>query len=78
MLSNEEKNRIRAEEVFREEVRRELASKKGGRVLTFLNSALGIWLLSTMVDVGRTSELGGKRKPKVVRCRNRHGFPRGP
>jgi hypothetical protein len=49
MLSTEDKDRIRAEEVFREEVRRELADKKDGSVLRFLNSALGIWLLSTIV-----------------------------
>jgi hypothetical protein len=49
MLSSEEKNRIRAEEVFRQEVRRELSTKKDGKLLTFLNSALGIWLLSTIV-----------------------------
>lgn len=49
-LSEEDRQRIRAEEIYREEVRAALA-ERGGREswLAFFNSALGIWLLSTLV-----------------------------
>jgi hypothetical protein len=49
MLSSDDKKRIRAEEIFREEVRREVSRKKEAGILSFLNSSLGIWLLSTIV-----------------------------
>lgn len=52
MLSEEEKNRIRLEEIFREEVRSSLNNSKPKtfqqKTLAFLNSALGIWLLSSV------------------------------
>lgn len=51
MLTDDEKLRIRAEELFRLEVRRDMADpareKKG--VMAFLNSPFGIYLLSTVV-----------------------------
>jgi hypothetical protein len=59
VLSEEERERIRAEEIFREEVRRQLVAKtppkrgfwKSGWQLMcqFMNSSFGIWLLSTVV-----------------------------
>ena len=47
ILSDEEKERIRAEEIHRTEIRQELESK--GKMLDFLSSPLGIWLLSAVV-----------------------------
>lgn len=49
-LSEEDREHIRAEEIFRHEVRVSLADQADRPgVLAFLNSALGIWLLSTLV-----------------------------
>jgi len=56
-LTAEEMARLRDEEIFRLEVRSQLeaASRRPrSRLLTFLNSSLGIWLLSTIV-VGSVS-----------------------
>ena len=57
MLTESKKARIRAEEVFREEVRQELADARDSfdrksRIWSFLNSALGLWLLSAVVLSG--------------------------
>jgi hypothetical protein len=44
--------RLREEEIFRQEVRKELeqvSQVRRSRVLTFLNTSLGLWLLSTIV-----------------------------
>jgi len=54
MLSDDEKSRVRAEEEFRAEIRKELEARKGPpglgtRVWTFLNSQFGGWLLGTVV-----------------------------
>jgi len=53
MLSDDDKARIRLEEIFREEVRRQLQDDKvrtrSHRILAFFNSGLGIWLLSSIV-----------------------------
>jgi len=49
MLTDEEKSKIKAEEVFREEVRKSLNTRKNSAFWTFLNSGLGIWFLSTIV-----------------------------
>ncbi|VAW67876.1 hypothetical protein MNBD_GAMMA09-183 [hydrothermal vent metagenome] len=54
MLSKEDKDRIRAEEIFRSEVQREIQAKqsKGGlpaSLFRFFNSSLGIWFLSAVV-----------------------------
>lgn len=51
MLSEEEKTRLRSEEIFREEVRKSLAPKERSeqKLLAFLNSSFGIWLLSSVV-----------------------------
>lgn len=46
MLSNEERAKIRAEELFRHEVRDSLETK-GSRWWVFLNSAFGLWLLGS-------------------------------
>ena len=50
MLSEEEREKIRAEEMFRHEVRSGL-EESGSRWWTFLNSAFGLWLLGS-VSVG--------------------------
>lgn len=51
MLNPSEKAKIQAEEIYRREVANELDKKKKKQspVLTFFNSALGIWFLSTIV-----------------------------
>jgi hypothetical protein len=54
MISEEDKRRITEEEVFRLEVRKSLAQEKPpqgtyGVLWTFLNSSLGLWVLSTIV-----------------------------
>lgn len=55
MLTAEEKARIRAEEIFRDEVRKELADKSkrrsgvGGRMWEALNSAFVLWFLGSVV-----------------------------
>lgn len=56
ILSDDEKNRIRAEEIFRQEVRKELEPTppptRTARILEFLNSPLGLWMLSSIVISG--------------------------
>jgi|SRR5271157_2546248 len=54
MLLEEEKNRIRAEEIFRYEVRREIEARRpkdsgGKRLWSLVNSTFGVWLLSSVV-----------------------------
>ena len=49
MLTDEEKSKIKAEELFRDEVRKSLNTDKKSGFWTFLNSGLGIWFLSTIV-----------------------------
>jgi hypothetical protein len=54
MLTKEEKQQIHLEEAYRQEVRNQLQRNEpkrssSERVLAFLNSALGLWLLSTLV-----------------------------
>jgi len=59
MLQEEEKTRIRAEEVFRQEVRREIEDRapkpsKGKRVWSILNSSFALFVLSSLVLGGLT------------------------
>jgi hypothetical protein len=59
VLTEDEKKRITAEEIFRQEVRLSLPEKASGRrvkVWKFLNSAFGLFLLSTIV-IGGLSRL---------------------
>jgi hypothetical protein len=49
-LSETDKQRIRAEEIYRDEVRRELLPPKG-RWKSFFNTALGLWMLSTLSSI---------------------------
>jgi hypothetical protein len=49
MLSEEDKQRIREEEIFRDEVRRTLAKGSSSSKMAFLNSPFGIYLLSTVL-----------------------------
>ncbi|HCG8254228.1 hypothetical protein [Vibrio atypicus] len=48
-LNDEQKEKLRAEEIFRQEIRQEIESKANKSFLSFLNSPLGIWLLSTVL-----------------------------
>jgi cell division protein FtsL len=57
MLSDAEKERIRLEEILRNEIRNELAKNSAGTTASskfwkFLNSTLGIWLLSAIFISG--------------------------
>ena len=47
MLTDTDKQRIKEEEIFRAEIQRELI-KPQNKVIKFLNTSLGIWLLSTL------------------------------
>ena len=49
MLNDEDKEKVRAEEIFRYEIRREIESKATNKWIAFFNTAFGIWLLSTVV-----------------------------
>lgn len=54
MLDEKERARIREEEIFRSEVRKELSPKafspsRRERIWAFLNSTFGFWLLSSIV-----------------------------
>jgi hypothetical protein len=53
VLSDDDKARIRLEEIYREEVRRQLQTAepptRGERLIAFLNSGLGIWILSSIL-----------------------------
>jgi hypothetical protein len=54
MLDDETKNRIRAEEIYREEVRKDLSYPKSVRkqIWSLLNSPFGLWFLSSVVLAG--------------------------
>ena len=55
MLTEEDKSHIREEEVYRSEIRRELETQKsttmtpGSRAWAFVQTPLGIWVLSTVL-----------------------------
>jgi hypothetical protein len=59
MLTEDEKSRIRAEEIFRSEVRCELEARKASppqqRLWTLLNSSFALWFLSSVVLAGLTT-----------------------
>ena len=60
MLTDDEMSLIRAEELFRLEVRRELEAAKprptgAQKLWSWLNSAFGLWLLSSVVLTGLTT-----------------------
>lgn len=48
MLSDTEKDKIRLEETYRDEIRKSLAAKQRSNIWTFLNSSIGLWLLSAI------------------------------
>lgn len=54
MLTDQDKSRIRDEEVYREEVRKSLEPprSRAAGVLAFLNTSFGMWLLSSVVLAG--------------------------
>lgn len=55
MLTDFEKEKILSEESYRAEIRSKFASKERGGIFKFLNSALGIWLLSAIFVTGAGS-----------------------
>ena len=56
ILTEQEKGRIRAEELYREQLRAEISKPKTGiaKLLAFLNSPLGIYVLSSLLLSGAT------------------------
>lgn len=69
MLTEEEKARIRAEEVFRLEVREGLAAAKPQApsrqsLWSLVNSAFGLWLLSSVLLTGLTTAYTGYRNQR--------------
>jgi hypothetical protein len=60
VLSEEDRQRIQQEEIFRQEIRRDLERARatsqslGHRITRFLNTGLGLWFLTT-VAVGLVS-----------------------
>jgi len=56
-LNDEERERIRAEEIFRDEVRKSLSVKRSfwGKVYVFFNSSLGVFVLSGVFLTGVSS-----------------------
>ncbi|UII20846.1 hypothetical protein [Fulvivirga ligni] len=53
MLNQSDKERIKAEEIFRNEVRKELEQgKKNSKFWVFLNSSFGIFILSSVLIGG--------------------------
>ena len=59
MLTDDEQQRIRNEEIFRHEVRRQLKSPESqtpqAKLLRFFNSPLGLWILSSLVLTALTA-----------------------
>jgi hypothetical protein len=67
MLLEEEKERIRAEELFRHEIRREIESKsskhsRGKRLWLLLNTSFALWFLSSVVLGGLTAAIASYQK----------------
>ncbi len=54
LLTEDDRNRIRAEEIFRAELREEFAKPKPSRWWTFLNSSFGLWFLGSVTLAGIT------------------------
>lgn len=53
MITDEEKQKIKLEEIFRDEIRKKLSEKERSsfshKIWKFINSPLGLWLLSTVL-----------------------------
>jgi len=79
MLSEEDKAKLIAEETFRYEVRKSLENKKaegtGVKILSFLNSSFGLWLLSTVV-VGFAANWYTDYRDKKIEIRKNHEIKR--
>jgi hypothetical protein len=64
MLTEQEKQKIRLEESYRNEVQREFSKEKKIGVLSFLNSNFGAFILSTVI-VGGISFLYNQHRDKI-------------
>ncbi len=74
-LHPEHADRIRMEEVYRQEIRQHLQQKaapppKSSKILQFLNSALGIWFLSTCI-VGMITFFYGQHQARQKKLEER-------
>lgn len=64
MLTEQEKQKVRLEESYRNEVQKELSKKKKSGILTFLNSNFGAFILSTVI-VGGISFLYNQHRDEI-------------
>lgn len=80
MLDSADRARIRAEEVFRAEVRRQLDAQRpmtwSRRAWDFANSSLGMWLLTTVLVGGATWAFATWRESERVAAARRTNITR--
>lgn len=74
MLLDEEKDHIRAEEIFRLEVRRKIEGEspkdsRGKRLWSLLNSSFALWFLSSVVLAGLTAAFTSYQRQNSERLR---------
>ncbi|MFY9852759.1 MAG: hypothetical protein WAK26_02640 [Terracidiphilus sp.] len=74
MLREEEKDRIRAEEIFRHEVRQKIETEatrhsRGKRLWSLLNSSFALWFLSSVVLGGLTAAVTSYQRSNNERLR---------
>jgi hypothetical protein len=79
MLTDKEKDHIRQEEIYRHEVQQALTEKKpkeksGGSLWAFLNSAFGLWLLSTLAVSMITWGFSKLQEDRANELANRDAF----
>lgn len=75
MLAEEDRARIRAEEIFRLEVRRELEASqprpsRRQRLGSWVNSSFGLWVLSSVVLTGLTTAYTYYQSRRAEQVRN--------
>jgi hypothetical protein len=75
VLSDEDRQRLRAEEIFRSEVRRDLEANApkplfAKRIWSVINSAFFLWCLSSVVVAGLTAAVATHQKSRDEQTRN--------
>jgi hypothetical protein len=77
-LSDEDRGRLRAEEIFRAEVQRSLCAPKSQlqRLLAFLNSSLGLWILSALFITGLSTTYSAWSAKQAERRRSEDAIRR--
>ena len=77
MLSEMDKSRIRAEEIYRQEVRSEINNQsktKSNKIWVFLNSGFSLWFLSSILIAGGTAIYSGAQNRIDKKEKNRIGL----